>query len=86
MRKTRAATFLLPLAGALALAACGGEPEEKTYEVDATDESGGDLIVEDVDPAAVPVEVPDTAMTNVPADDAATEEGAMEEGAMEDGE
>lgn len=48
---------------ALAVAACGGEAEEKTYEVDATDESGGELIARDPDPDEVQVELPETAMT-----------------------
>lgn len=63
MRKTTMGA-LLALGGAAMLAACGAQ-EEKTYEVDATDESGGELIVSDVDPEAVPVTTPDTEMTNV---------------------
>lgn len=63
MRKTTMGA-LLALGGAAMLAACGAQ-EEKTYEVDATDESGGELIVSDVDPEAVPVDTPDTEMTNV---------------------
>ncbi|MCB2089280.1 MAG: hypothetical protein H6918_00345 [Sphingomonadaceae bacterium] len=62
-RKT--ALVALPLAGALALTACSQQAEEPTYEADATDESGGELIVSDVDPAAVPVDVPETEMTPV---------------------
>jgi hypothetical protein len=60
----RSMLFAAPLA-ALALAACA-EEEEKTYEVDATDESGGDLIVRDVEEGEVPVDVPEVEMTNVP--------------------
>lgn len=63
---SRNARILLPLIGAAALVACG-QKEETTYEVDATDESGGELIVSDVDPDAVPVEEPMTEMTSVPA-------------------
>lgn len=63
MRKTTMSA-LLALGGAVLLTACA-EQEEKTYEVDATDESGGELIVSDVDPEAVPVDTPDTEMTNV---------------------
>lgn len=59
---------LLTLGSATLLAACGA-PEEKTYEADATDESGGELIVSDVDPEAVPVDTPDTEMVNVPEED-----------------
>ncbi|MBX7494907.1 hypothetical protein K3172_03430 [Qipengyuania sp. 6B39] len=61
----RFAPAVLPLAAALSLAACG-EPADTTYEADATDEGGGELIVSDVDPAAAPVDAPDTPMTNVP--------------------
>lgn len=61
----------LALAGSLALAACN--KSETTYEADATDESGGELIVS-TDTAGVPVDLPTTAMTPVP-DAAAT--GAM---------
>ncbi len=48
---------------ALALAACTGEEEKKTYEVGATDEGGGELIARDPDPDEVQVELPETAMT-----------------------
>lgn len=61
----RFAAAAFSLTAALALAACG-EPEETTYEVDATDESGGELIVADEDAQGVPVDVPETEMTNVP--------------------
>ena len=58
---------LLPLAAALALAACGGEEAEPTYEAGVTDESGGELIVTDPDaPAIEDVELPETEMTSVP--------------------
>lgn len=63
---TRFAATALPLTAALALAACGGQPEETTYEADAEDVSGGELIVTEQDPDAVPVDTPDTPMTNVP--------------------
>ena len=66
---TRLATFALPLAAALALAACA-ESEDPTYEVDATDEGGGELIVAEQQPDAVEVDTPDTPMTNVPEEDA----------------
>ena len=66
---TRLANFALPLAAALALAACG-EAEDTTYEVDATDEGGGELIVTEEQPDAVEVDTPDTPMTNVPEEDA----------------
>jgi hypothetical protein len=64
----RKLSILLPAIGALALAACASE--EASYEADATDESGGELIVTDEDPDAVPVDVPETEMTPV------AEEGA----------
>lgn len=58
---------LLPLAAALALAACGGEEAEPAYEAGVTDESGGELIVTDPDaPAVEDLKVPETEMTNVP--------------------
>ena len=54
----------LPMLGLFALAACG-QPAETTYETDVVDESGGELIVSEVDPDAVPVDVPDTEMVVV---------------------
>lgn len=71
MRKTMMGA-LLALGGAAMLTACG-EPEEKSYEVDATDESGGELIVSEVDPEAVPVDTPDTEMRNVAPEEEAAE-------------
>ena len=64
------ARSILQLGAALALAACGVEAEEPTYEAYAEDMSGGELIVTEEDPDAVPVDTPDTPMTPVP------EEGA----------
>lgn len=61
------------LTAALALSACG-EAEETTYEVDATDESGGELIVTEEDPEAVEVDLPETEMTNVPPEEMADED------------
>lgn len=51
----------------LALSACGGN-EEQTYETDVTDLSGGELIVTEETPG-VPVNVPETPMTPVPAEE-----------------
>ncbi|MEQ8411770.1 MAG: hypothetical protein RIB52_09465 [Erythrobacter sp.] len=66
------------LAPALALAACA-EEEEKTYEVDAEDLSGGELQVREVDPDEVPVDVPEVEMTPVrPEDTGEGEETAAE--------
>ncbi|MEW9854976.1 hypothetical protein [Novosphingobium sp. M1R2S20] len=59
------ASLLFAAAAALPLAACGGQPEEKTYEADATDVSGGELIVTDANSPGVPVDVPEVPMTNV---------------------
>ncbi len=59
------ARFVAPGLAIMALAACSSE-EAPTYEADATDESGGELIVSEEDPNAVPVTTPDTAMTPVP--------------------
>lgn len=63
--RTRLAPFALPLAAALGLAACA-EPEEETYTTDVEDQSGGELIVEERDPDAVPADVPDVPMTPIP--------------------
>lgn len=62
----RASIALLPLAAAFALSACGGEPEDATYEAGVEDSSGADLIVTEEDPAAVPVDLPETPITPVP--------------------
>ena len=67
IRASTALKTLLPLGTALALSACGGN-EEKNYEADATDVSGGELIANPEDPNAVPVDTPDTPMTPVPED------------------
>ncbi len=67
---TRTAVLALPLAAVLGLAACTQSDEDKTYEADAVDQGGGDLIVTEEDPDAVPVELPDTAMTNAPTEGA----------------
>ena len=62
---------LLVAAAAFGLAACGEKAKEE-YKTDVTDESGGELVVEEPDPDAVDVELPETPMTNVPpAEDAA---------------
>jgi len=67
----RARLFLIPLAAAFALGACSAEPEEPTYATDTEDMSGGELIVNQEDAAAVPVDLPETEMTSVPVDEAA---------------
>lgn len=63
MTKTR---ILIPAIAALALAACGGDTEDRSYDTDVVDEGGGELIVSEPDPDAVPVDLPETPMTNVP--------------------
>lgn len=70
---------LVPFA-ALALAACGGSETEPTYEADATDQSGGELIVTDPSETGVAVDLPETPMTPVPAEEtpAPTETPAAE--------
>lgn len=60
---------LLPVAVLLSLAACQQEPVN--LEPDVEDQSGGELIAEPVDPDAVPVDVPETPMVNVPAEESA---------------
>jgi hypothetical protein len=52
----------------------GQEDVAPTYEADATDASGGELIVRDPDPAEVQVDEPDTPMTPVPAENPAAAE------------
>ena len=64
MPRTRLA--LLPLAAAFALGACGGASEEAAYETDMEDQSGGELVVTQEDPDAVPVDLAETEMTPVP--------------------
>ncbi len=67
MTRMFTARSLLPLAAAglaFSLAACG-EREEPTYEADAEDLSGGELIVSEATPG-VPVNLPETPMTPVP--------------------
>ena len=55
----------LTLSAALALAACGGaEDEETEYEVGAEDLSGGEFTTRDPSEPAVPVDIPETEMTN----------------------
>ena len=71
----RFAHLALPLAAALALSACG-EAEGPAYEVDATDEGGGELIVAEDQADAVEVDTPDTPMTNVPEENADTADAA----------
>lgn len=45
-----------------------GQEDDPTYEVGVTDAGGGELIASEPDPNAVPVQVPETPMTNVPPD------------------
>jgi len=76
MRITTLAKTALPLSAALALAACGGseapadepaaEQTPNTYATDVEDLSGGEIVITQEDPNAVPVELPETPM--VPAD------------------
>ena len=53
-------------------------------EVDAVDKSGGELIVADEDAQGVPVNVPETEMTNVPPEEMAEEETAQESDTTEE--
>ncbi|MEL6878128.1 MAG: hypothetical protein AAGL68_08540 [Pseudomonadota bacterium] len=70
MKTTR---ILAPVLAALALAACG-EAGDTTYDTDVVDEGGGELIVDQPDPNAVPVDLPETPMTNVPPEGSMPEE------------
>jgi hypothetical protein len=62
------ARTLLSCAALLSLAACGQDDSDATYEAGVKDQSGGELIVSTPVPTAVPVTVPETPMTNVPAE------------------
>lgn len=59
------AKSILPLTAVLALAACGGEKAEPTYETGVEDLSGGELIVRDADAELIEVELPETEMVKV---------------------
>lgn len=61
--------LILCASAAFALAACGGEEPEPTYEAGATDEGGGELIVTDPTETGVAVDLPETPMTPVPPED-----------------
>ena len=50
-----------------------GDSEEPAYEAGVTDESGGELIVSDPEETGLPVDLPETEMTNVPAEQPAGE-------------
>lgn len=65
----------LALVATLAVAACNQADERKSYEADVEDQSGGELIVSEPDPDAVEVDLPETEMTNVPADESVAGEG-----------
>lgn len=64
-----AAKALLAISALLSVTACSKKPTE--YTTDVKDESGGQLIVEDANSPGVPVNLPDTPMTNVPPSEAA---------------
>ena len=66
----RSAITLLAGAAALALAACGQDDSEATYEAGVEDAGGGELIVTDADQPGVAVELPETPMTPVPVESA----------------
>jgi hypothetical protein len=51
---------------ALALAACNGEGDQVSYDVQAEDQGGGELIARPADAEGVEVDLPDTPMTPVP--------------------
>ena len=55
-----------------------GSEEEPTYEAGVTDESGGELIVTDPEETGVPIDLPETPMTNVPADEGSAAEPPAE--------
>lgn len=82
MKLATTAKLAVPALAAFALAACGA-PEETSYEADATDESGGELIVSEVDPEAAPVDLPETEMTPVAPEEAMEDSAMAEEPAAE---
>lgn len=61
-----ALAILLLLLWQFGMFGTGQEEADPTYEAGVTDASGGDLIVSDPEAGGVPVDVPDTPMTNVP--------------------
>lgn len=66
--------YPLALAGALALAACGGEKAEQAASDQAAaepTEASSEFVAENPTEPAVPVNLPTTAMTNAPASEAA---------------
>ncbi|RIV83917.1 hypothetical protein [Aurantiacibacter zhengii] len=78
----------LSLSAALALSACGGAEEEDAPEqmserpLDTPDLSGGELIAVDPEADSVPVDLPQTQMTNASEEEieaAAAEESAAQE-------
>jgi len=68
----RSLAGVLVLTAGLALAACGGDEAEPTYEAGVTDASGGELIVTDPSETGVPVKLPETPMTPVPPEQGAS--------------
>ncbi len=60
----------LALVATLAVAACN-QAEERSYETDVEDTSGGELIVSEEDRNAVDVDLPETEMTSVPTEEPA---------------
>lgn len=84
MRITTLAKSTLPLGAALALAACGGaEEEDVEYEVGAEDLSGGQLQTSETGEDAVPVDLPQTEMTNASDEEIAAAQAAEEAAAEE---
>lgn len=72
----KSATAALAGAFALSLAACQAQ-DDTTYEADAVDESGGDLVVVPED-EGVAVDLPETPMTPVAEGEEAAEEAPAE--------
>ena len=58
----------LALVATLAVAACN-QAEERRFETDVEDTSGGKLIVSEEDRNAVDVDLPETEMTNAPVEE-----------------
>lgn len=79
---TKRIVYPLALAGALALAACGGEKAEQAASEQAAGEPtapSSELVAENPTEPAVPVNLPTTPMTNAPASPAASAAPAASE-------
>lgn len=84
MKSPARTAFRAALVGAFAISLAACQAEEPTMEPDAEDLSGGELITVPADAEGVDVNLPETEMTNVPADDRADDTGAAMAGEAEE--